>query len=274
MVINKMNERTLLIQREGKEKVRLDENKGLIFSDFVIDPPEPITLTGTVSNVDGAIDKGTTYGMRAMTARFLLFAGNESQFADFLHQLNILVDSKDYFHLFDELHPSLQWERVKLSGKITVEKQPGSIDAAVTIPLMSFYPYARFARDISVQAAQQGIPLDGVNYTRDTNSFSIWNIGDTTIDPRIHDLLIKFKGASSNLKIENLTTGDVWQYTGLSTAGDEITLDGVFSRKNGFSIFGETNHNLITIKNGKNDFRITGASDPFTIKFEFPTYYL
>jgi len=87
-------------------------------------------------------------------------------------------------------------------------------------------------------------------------------------------LKITFTGASSNLTITNQTTGDMWQYTGTTQAGDTITLDGVRSLKNGASIFGQTNRKLITLKSGWNDFAITGATGAFEISFDFRFYYL
>jgi hypothetical protein len=87
-------------------------------------------------------------------------------------------------------------------------------------------------------------------------------------------LKITFTGASTNLTITNTTTGDIWQYTGTTQAGDTITLDGVRSLKNGVSVFGNTNRKLITIAPGWNNFTITGASGSFTISFDFRFYYV
>ncbi|MER2170703.1 MAG: phage tail domain-containing protein [Psychrobacillus psychrodurans] len=120
----------------------------------------------------------------------------------------------------------------------------------------------------------QGLTVEEPTYVHQTNSFKIFNVGDVPVDPRKRDLKIIFKGASTNLKITNNTTGEVWQYTGSSTVNDTITLDGVRSFKNGASIFGQTNKKLISLLPGWNDFTITGASGSFLITFDFRFYYL
>lgn len=267
-----VNDTTLLIQREGKAPVRLDEGQNLVFLSFDIEAPTPKTPSSVIPGLDGAIDKGTTYGPRSMTARFFLIAEDKYKLAAAEAQIMRLFDSKDYFQIIDEDRPLLKWEKVKLSDKMTFDRQSANL-ALVTIPMGSYYPYALFTGNIGEQAALQGVPPDGVNYLRSTSAFSIWNLGDTDVDPCVHDLIITFKGASTDLKIENLTTGDSWTYTGSSVASDVITLDTVFSRKNGFSIFVDTDHGLITLAPGENQIRLTGATDPFTIQFEFPTYY-
>jgi Phage tail protein len=132
-----------------------------------------------------------------------------------------------------------------------------------------------FTFDAELWQIGQGLTAeDGIVYTHSTSSFRIYNAGDVTIDPRVLPLKITFTGASTNLKITNTTTGDMWQYTGTTQAGDTITLDGVRSLKNGVSIFSATNRKLITIASGWNDFTITGASGSFTISFDFRFYYI
>ncbi|MCG6184237.1 phage tail family protein [Anoxybacillus sp. LAT_38] len=105
-------------------------------------------------------------------------------------------------------------------------------------------------------------------------SFSIYNAGDKTIDPRELPLTITFRGESANLTIINKTTGDTWQYTGTTVKSDFLVLDGIRSLKNGVSIFSDTNRKLITLVPGWNDFTITGASGYFEITFNFRFYYL
>jgi phage-related protein len=268
-----VNDTTIKIQREGKAPVRLDEAQNLIFLSFDIDAPTPITSSSSINGVDGVIDKGTSYGSRAMTARFFMQATDKYDYERQKAKIIRLFDSKDYFKIIDEDRPDVIWEKVKLSDRISFERK-SAVLALVTIPMVSFYPYALYTGSLSALADELGYPDSAVTRSFTSTSLSVYNLGDTVIDPRIHDVLITFKGTSSALKIENLTTGDVWQYTESSAVDDEITLDGVFSRKNGFSIFSDTNHEIITLAPGENQIRVSGSSDPFTIQFEFPTYCL
>jgi hypothetical protein len=104
---------------------------------------------------------------------------------------------------------------------------------------------------------------------RDATEFTLYNAGDVTIDPRNSPLVITYLGASDGLTIRNVTTGDEWTYEGATVAGDVIQLDGVRSTKNSVSIFRDTNHRLITLEPGANDFELAGTDGSFEITFDF-----
>lgn len=112
-------------------------------------------------------------------------------------------------------------------------------------------------------------------YEYSTNSFSIFNAGDVVIDPRERgDMEITFTGASTNLTISNLTTGDTWVYTGTTDVDDVIRITGIRATKNSLSIFRDTNRALITLARGWNQFSIIGATGALNIKFNFRFLYL
>lgn len=109
-----------------------------------------------------------------------------------------------------------------------------------------------------------------------SSSFRFKNDGNQVIDPRKHsETEIEFSGASSNLIIRNLTTGDEWSWTGTTVAGDKILLKGVKSLKNGSSIFGQTNKKLITIAPGWNEFELLGVTEgSFELNINTRFYFL
>ncbi|PGG75176.1 phage tail protein, partial [Bacillus toyonensis] len=111
-------------------------------------------------------------------------------------------------------------------------------------------------------------------YTKTTATFSIDNKGHVEIDPRQMPLRITFKGASENLKIKNKTTKEEWSYTGITTDKDTIVIDQVRSTKNSLSIVRDTNKKAISLKEGINDFEVTGAKGVFSISFDFRFQYL
>ncbi|MFP7447167.1 phage tail family protein, partial [Bacillus infantis] len=126
----------------------------------------------------------------------------------------------------------------------------------------------------------EGIPQvntdEPIQYLFQQSAFSIWNDGDEPVDPRERwaYLQVLFQGASENLTIKNLTTGDEWSYTGTTAAGDIIELNGIRSLKNGSSIFGQTNRKLLTLAPGMNQFEVSGTTGPFQISFDFRFYYI
>lgn len=275
------NDTTLILEKKNQSPIRLDENLGLILLSFQVESTDPQTTTSELQGVDGALDLGTTYGPRGMEAKFLIQANDKYEYALMETNINRLFDTKEPFSIIDEDQPRRRWKNVKRSGKMEFERK-GEKTGEVTIPMIAFSPYAEsigslldpYTFDSELWGFGMNIPMEEFSYIHNTRTFSIWNLGDKLVNPR-HDMLqIFYKGASSRLKIINTTTGDVWQYNGTSQPGDTITLDGVFSRKNGVSIFGNTNHKLIRLAPGKNNFTLSGAIDPFEISFDFRFLYL
>lgn len=119
----------------------------------------------------------------------------------------------------------------------------------------------------------QGLTFEPNEYIHDTTRITIDNIGDVVIDPRRFDLKITVLGATKNLKIINHTTKEEWSYSGSTTSNDKIILDGIYAYKNETNIFADTNKQLITLQNGKNDIEIKGSTGSVMTTFEHRFYY-
>lgn len=115
-----------------------------------------------------------------------------------------------------------------------------------------------------------------IKYEFTDNDFMVWNDSDVLMDPRRKyvEMSIKFEGPSNKLRIENKTSGDVFEYKGSTAAGSSIELIGIRHLKNGQSIFKDTNHKLITLEPGWNNFKVTGTTGDFRIKFDCRFYYV
>jgi Phage tail protein len=252
---------------------------GIKTLDFAVDAPTPRTITEELDGRDGLIELGTTYDARKIRASFYFRAYDGPDFPLMRNEIFRMFASRESFYVTDDREPGKRW-LVKSDG-FSVEQlmaNKGRFDVEFT----ALIPFAEsvgttldpFTFDAELWQIGQGLEAEDLNYVHTTSSFQIFNAGDITVDPRIYPLTIEYTGASTNLTITNQTTGDIWQYTGTTQAGDTIMLDGVRSLKNGLSIFGNTNRQLITIAPGWNDFTITGASGSFTISFAFRFYYI
>ncbi|MCC2429865.1 phage tail family protein [Bacillus paranthracis] len=190
-----------------------------------------------------------------------------------------ILDSREDFYVISSEEPGKRW----LVSAESFTPEPVSITLGrCEIVLYSESPYAEsigttmdpMTFDSNLWQIGQGLIAEDTKYIHNTTSFRIFNAGDELIDPKHIPLKIQYIGASKNLSIRNVTTGDVWSYTGESASGNVIELNGVKSTKNGTSIFGATNWGLITLKPGWNDFVLAGTSGSFEIKFDFRFYYL
>lgn len=260
----------------------IDLNKAGIYTlRFIPEAPEPVTTTAEIPGVDGHIDLGTKYRGRLITVDIGIQAGDWYEFALLRNEIFRIFDSKEPFHLIDEVEPNKKWINCKYVSPFSIARR-AKVQSEFTIQFRSTSAYSHsrgslldpFTFESELWQFGMNIPLEDFSYVHNTRAFSIWNLGDKEVNPR-HDMLqIFYRGASNNLRITNITTGDTWQYFGTSQHGDTITLDGVFSRKNGVSIFAQTNRKLIRLAPGKNTFALSGAIDPFEISFDFRFLYL
>lgn len=252
---------------------------GIETRDFNPSAPSPKHNYEEIEGGHGAIDLGTVYGPRQINCSFYIKAVDMWDYALFRDAVFKVFDSRQAFYIIDKRNSGKQW-LVKCNSDYEIDQQ--RIYGFFDIQFISSSPFAESIGttlspldiDSSIWQVGQGLTTEDLGYVHTTPTFRIYNAGVIPIDPRRMPLLITFKGASTNLKIRNKTTGDEWSYTGTTTANDTIRLDRVRSTKNSLSIFRDTNRKLISIESGWNDFEITGATSPFSISFDFRFYYL
>lgn len=263
---------------ESLDGIRYDLNEyGLRPLPLEIDSLSPRNESEVIDGRDGHIDIETTYDGRSMRASFLLQSTNIDEFSVRRNQVFKLFDGKTYFYILEKHLPNRRW-KVRTESKFKPEKinpSTGMFD----IEFISQSPYSE-----SIGSTLNPSYLDGylqvstnepVEYVfKDITKFSIWNDGDIAIDPRERPLKILFNGLSNDLIIKNLTNGNEWSYNAVTFLGQNITIDGIRSLKDGISIFKDTNKNLITLETGMNNFEIVNAISPFTISFDFRFYYI
>ncbi|PGC72628.1 phage tail family protein [Bacillus wiedmannii] len=268
---------TIIEKNDGKRYILNDLN--IFTRDFVVSSPSYKHTAEEMEGGHGAIDLGTTYGVRTIRGIFYFKAVDHADYVLFRDEVFNLFNSNQSFYLIDNRNGGKRW-LVKCASSF--EPDQLRMYGFFEVEFVSFSPFAEsigttldpLSIDSSIWQVGQGLTTEDLGYVHTTPSFRIYNAGVIPIDPRRMPLLITFKGASTNLKIRNKTTGDEWSYTGTTTANDTIRLDRVRSTKNSLSIFRDTNRKLISIESGWNDFEITGATSPFSISFDFRFYYL
>lgn len=269
----------LTVERlDGTRYLLSDYNISIV--GFVVDSPSPRFSWEELENRPGLIDLGTTYRERKIRGSFEFTGEDFQDFPLLRNDIFKIFDSRESFYLIDSREPGKRW-LVKANG-FSPEQMIANL-GKFQIDFISPMAYAESIGstmdpktfDAELWQTGQGLTLDETMYTHSTSSFQIYNAADgVTINPRFLPLQITFKGASTNLKVTNQTTGDEWSYTGTTAAGDIILLDGIRSTKNNLSIFRDTNKKLITIAPGWNDFVVSGATGTFTIDFSFRFYTL
>ena len=268
--------RDIIIQKQDGTAYKLSDYYVKII-DVIVPSVDDVLTSDYVEGGKGIIPLGTRTDRAPIKVYFDFRAIDRDHFFSLRNDIFKILRGKEWFYLIDNVEPHRRWkvvcrsfepQRIWSIGRQTVE-----------FPLIS--PYAESTNDTSVPIEWgqgwywgQGLEWGSDSYTYTTSDFIIKNYGDEEVDPRFMDLKITFKGASNNLRIRNLTTGDDWQYSGTTTANDTIIIDGIRSTKNSLSIVRETNRKLISLAIGDNNMRITGTSGPFTISVEFRFPYV
>ncbi|WP_342045913.1 phage tail family protein [Bacillus sp. OTU530] len=272
---------SLIIQRQDGTTYNTADY-GLRLIDFIPSSPAYNTVYEEIEGRDGAIDTGTTIGVRKLPAEFDVVSRDKNHFVLLRNLIFQLFHSKESFFVIDEREPGKRWFAKVDPYTLDEVKQ---VKAKLQLVFNAARPFAEsfgttqddYTFESELWGIGMNLPTDqDLIYTFDTPTFGVFNAGDVTVDPRDIEMYMKvvFKGASSNLTIRNTTTGDEWNCTETTVAGDTITLDDVRSFKNGSSIFKSTNRKPITLQPGWNDFEIIGALGAFSISFDFRFYYL
>jgi phage-related protein len=239
---------------------------------FERDSVTPLNVYEQFEGRHGMISLGTTFGGRSLRASFYVKNVNHDSYQLQKNEIFRLFAVESEILIIDSREPGKQW-RVKVANNFGIENLNFRA-GRFTVEFLSSTP---FAESVDSTIAMNIAQISGntiQKYKHTTSTFEIMNDGDETINPRHYPLMIQFKGASTNLQIKNLTTGDTWIYTGTTTASDNIKLDGIRSTKNGLSIFRNTNRKLISLAPGWNEFQLVGASGTFEISFDFRFYTL
>lgn len=258
-------------------KLNMDGYKGLKLH---IPSPSYDVVSEKIEGRGGEIVMDKTLQPRQLTADFYMKAKDYTDSLLLRDAIHRQIGSSE-FYIAESKLPH-KWWRVQFSDAFEMERL-NHIMQTFSVPLTVMSGLAEsegttldpltFTRE--VWQVGQGLTVEELKYSHKTASFSIFNAGDVTIDPREMPLEIIYRGRSNGLQIKNDTTGDVWKYSGSTSDVENIFLTGVRSLKNNqISIFKDTNKKLITIAPGWNDFTLTGTSGSFLISFDHRFYYL
>lgn len=256
------------------------EDFSLAVTDFRVSSPSPIHNWEESDGTDGVRDLGTTHGPRPINASFEFVSQDYYDFPLLRNEIFQLFLSKEPFYLIDSREPGKRW---LVKGNSFSPEQIVITVGRFNIEFTAFRGYAESIGttldpktfDSELWQIGQGLITNQTDYVHNTSSFRIYNAGTEIIDPKKFPLIIKYKGASSNLQIKNNTTLETWSYTGTTTADNTIELNRLRSLKDSVvNIFADTNRRSISLAPGWNDIELIGTSGSFEISFDFRFYYV
>ena len=255
--------------------------------DFLASSVGKERIEETIDGIPGTIDYGFNYSTREVKLTFWLthFHG-EHDYHLMKAELNNLLDKTEFMYISTDALPSRMLkitvdeayipERILYSNasQLEVQARISGIPfwrTKYTTQNLQIDGYSSF---VEKYGTADGIHIDYANYTHTTSTFSIYNAGNVTIDPRnmMLDIRLYRLATTGAFKLKNLTTNEEFRYTGTLT-GNTLDLNGVKALV-GLSQnrLRDTNRKFISLVPGENKIQISGGTVE-NIQFDFPFYY-
>jgi hypothetical protein len=267
-----------ILYEDGKV-LDLHKDKDLWVSSFRISSPDPEHITSTVEGKNGSNYHGTTLKDRKITSTISVEAWDYIDFDLARDEIFSIFNPLKKFYIIRDLQPAKRM-LVSVNNSFEIDYdtlEDGEFSVEFVIHSVFLESVGTTLDEMSFEKEKwqfgQGLIVDETKYIHSSNSFRIFNAGNIDVDPREFPLEITFKGNSNNLKIINKTTGDTLEYSGTTTNNDLFVIDRIRVFKNGLTVLGDTNRNLISLATGWNDFTIEGTTGSFEISFNFRFYY-
>lgn len=263
---------------ETKEGEKIDTSDILKLLSFIPSPPIRSSNFQKIEGRPGALLISNDLDSRPINVKMSFLARDTGDFILKRDKVFALFDSEDFYYLIDSWQPFKRWKVVCEDFNPEYHAlRLGIINLTFTafdgVSESNASTQTPFTFEADAWGIGENMIGEDLKYTFHEQNFRVYNAGDFEVDPRTKPFLITFNGASRNLRIANLTTGDIWSYTGDTRPTDTIKIDRIYSYKNDTSIFRDTNHKLITLAEGWNDFVVSGTLAFFEIKFDFRFYY-
>ncbi|MBL3628469.1 MULTISPECIES: phage tail domain-containing protein [Bacillus] len=273
----------LIINKNGVEQAlsKKVNMRGLQFLDMTVSAPSITPSYLTNPGLDGQIESGAAvYGARTVSVNFLFKGKDLHDFELGCRAIHAFLFSREAFYIRSTLMPAMRY-KVRAKPYETTRLSLTDMTFTVEFDLPSGFreafqttQEADFSNDAAAWPIGMNIPLDQpLFYTFKTNSFSVYNASEIVLNPLKHHLLDITLTCTGTPTITNKTTGDVFKLNKKMAASDTLLLNGCYPFLNGNRCGRDTNHGVITLAEGWNDFVLTGCENP-VISFNTRFLYL
>lgn len=247
-----------------------------------VQPANPTDNLQKIGLMDGSRLLSTSYSTRELKME-IFFEGIDEGDAELAYDAlqRLLISREPYWICFANWPQRMYYVKAKLAAPVFAGDRHWTCE-------VTFTDLIGLSR--SVGTTQDPVIGFGNNltkpaqYTFNSGSFTVINHSDVMIDPerRGHPFKMTLRGSSDGkMKITNKTTGDVFERQGLANGSKVFkdskfsgtyVIDGVRPTLDGKSDEYSTNHGIITLQIGANDFQVDNFSG--TITFDYPDWWL
>lgn len=252
---------------DDKENFKLTDIYGLNFLDYELIESSVKTNEVDMPGIDGVMVGTNTLEPFDIVLNFFFDGADKHDLNLFAEKLRKKLRRRDPFYLRHSYLPGIKY--AINSVEINHEKLNHS-DAEITMTFHCYKGYSESFKETNEyslysdnwQFENNLLSDSNIKYKHNTTSFSIYNGSTDTINPLLRHkfkLLINID-APNGFKLENKTTGDVFEYKKPIKKNTQIMIQGVhpFIGNNRVGI--DTNWKWITLDAGYNEIEITGKN--------------
>lgn len=252
---------------DDKENFKLTDIYGLNFLDYELIESSVKTNEVDMPGIDGVMVGTNTLEPFDIVLNFFFDGADKHDLNLFAEKLRKKLRRRDPFYLRHSYLPGIKY--AINSAEINHEKLNHS-DAEITMTFHCYKGYSESFKETNEyslysdnwQFENNLLSDSNIKYKHNTTSFSIYNGSTDTINPLLRHkfkLLINID-APNGFKLENKTTGDVFEYKKPIKKNTQIMIQGVhpFIGNNRVGI--DTNWKWITLDAGYNEIEITGKN--------------
>ena len=252
---------------DDKENFKLTDIYGLNFLDYELIESSVKTNEIDMPGIDGVMVGTNTLEPFDIVLNFFFDGADKHDLNLFAEKLRKKLRRRDPFYLRHSYLPGIKY--AINSAEINHEKLNHS-DAEITMTFHCYKGYSESFKETNEyslysdnwQFENNLLSDSNIKYKHNTTSFSIYNGSTDTINPLLRHkfkLLINID-APNGFKLENKTTGDVFEYKKPINKNTQIMIQGVHPFIGNSRIGIDTNWKWITLDAGYNEIEITGKN--------------
>lgn len=252
---------------DDKESFKLTDIYGLNFLDYELIESSVKTNEIDMPGIDGVMVGTNTLEPFDIVLNFFFDGADKHDLNLFAEKLRKKLRRRDPFYLRHSYLPGIKY--AINSAEINHEKLNHS-DAEITMTFHCYKGYSESFKETNEyslysdnwQFENNLLSDSNIKYKHNTTSFSIYNGSTDTINPLLRHkfkLLINID-APNGFKLENKTTGDVFEYKKPIKKNTQIMIQGVHPFIGNSRIGIDTNWKWITLDAGYNEIEITGKN--------------
>lgn len=247
--------------------IKLTDTPNLLFLDHIEEDVEVNANTTEINGIDGVLMGPTTFGPFNLILNFSFKGVDTKDLRLYKQKLRNILYKREPYYVW---HSDAPGKKYAVYCESSENEDLTNSFATFKVTFVVFKGYSESLKDTSEFSLssgdwqfEAGVLLDDeIKYTHEATEFQIYNGSSDIINPLLrHQLKLLINiDAPKGFKINNKTTGDVFEYKKSIKKNQQIVINGVHPFINNKRVGIDTNWQWLTLEKGFNDIEVTGEN--------------